>query len=58
VICKVFVGLENVILRMMFVILSCSQDLLLSSPELFLCSSIFLSFLEVCVSSLVSSRVI
>jgi len=58
VICKVFVGLANVVLRMLFVILSCSQDLLLSSPKLFLCSLIFLPFLDVYVPSLASLRVV
>jgi len=57
VICKMFVGLENVILRMMLVTLSCSQDLLLCFVE----SASFLSLfvhLQVCVFSLVSSRVV
>ena len=47
-ICKMFVGLENVILRMMFVTLSCSQNLLLCFVE----SASFLSHfvhLQVCV---------
>jgi len=57
VICKMFVGLENVILRMMFVTLSCSQDLFLCFVE----SASFVNLFvhpQVCVSSFVALHVV